>query len=254
MNFKKIIATVAAAAVAVTTMAVSTFAIKDYPDGYTLDLIAEGYTVTDVYGFTINISGDIDSGTGGGVGFNSATTGWEQHDWGNADAGKELNGSEGKLTVLKDAPVFRESDVTDPSNPYAQIWMQQWWGTDVTIDSVEVLGADGVVLTPAPAAEEPAADDTAAAEDDGTEAVEEDTDAAEDDTVVADDDAAEADEATDDAVADDAADTADTTEADAPAADTTATAPVATGNTSAAVILSVMAVAGAAAIAAKKRK
>ncbi len=58
--------------------------------------------------------------------------------------------------------------------------------------------------------------------------------------------------------ADTAADTtadaaADTTE-DAPAADTAATTATATGNTSAAVIVSVMAVAGAAAIAAKKRK
>ena len=58
--------------------------------------------------------------------------------------------------------------------------------------------------------------------------------------------------------ADTAADTtadaaADTTE-DAPAADTAATTATATGNTSAAVIVSVMAVAGAAAIVAKKRK
>ena len=47
---------------------------------------------------------------------------------------------------------------------------------------------------------------------------------------------------------------ADTTTEDAPAADTAATTATATGNTSAAVIVSVMAVAGAAAIAAKKRK
>ena len=53
-----------------------------------------------------------------------------------------------------------------------------------------------------------------------------------------------------------AADTAaaDTTTDEAPAADTAATTATATGNTSAAVIVSVMAVAGAAAIAAKKRK
>lgn len=258
MNFKKIIASVAAAAVAVSTMAVSAFAIKDYPDGYTLDLIAEGYTVTDVYGFTFNISGDIDSGVGGGVGFNSATTGWESHEWGNADAGKELNGSDGKVTVLKDAPVFKESDVTDPTNPYAQVWMQQWWGTDVTIDSVEVLGADGVVLTPAEKTEAPAetteesapAEDTAVA-DDADEALDEtaDEDVVADDAdedVVADDTADEDVVVTDDAAADEAV-------VDAPAADADTSA-AATGNTSAAVIFSVMAVAGAAAIVAKKRK
>ena len=53
-----------------------------------------------------------------------------------------------------------------------------------------------------------------------------------------------------------AADTAaaDTTTEDAPAADTAATTATATGNTSAAVIVAVMAAAGAAAIVAKKRK
>lgn len=56
--------------------------------------------------------------------------------------------------------------------------------------------------------------------------------------------------AADTAATDDAADTT----ADAPAADTAATTATATGNTSAAVIVSVMAVAGAAVIAAKKRK
>ena len=56
-----------------------------------------------------------------------------------------------------------------------------------------------------------------------------------------------------DTAADTTADAADTTE-DAPAADTAATTATATGNTSAAVIVAVMAAAGAAAIAAKKRK
>ena len=67
-------------------------------------------------------------------------------------------------------------------------------------------------------------------------------------------------ETADEAAADDTA-AADTTDdaaaadaADAPAADTAATTATATGNTSAAVIVSVMAVAGAAAIVAKKRK
>ena len=58
--------------------------------------------------------------------------------------------------------------------------------------------------------------------------------------------------AADTAATDDAA--ADTTTEEAPAADTAATTATATGNTSAVVIVSVMAVAGAAAIAAKKRK
>lgn len=252
MNFKKIIATAAAAAVAVSAMAVSAFAIKDYPDGYTLDLIAEGYNVTDVYGFTLKISGDIDSGVGGGVGFNSASTGWESHEWGNADAGKELNGSEGTLTIMKDAPVFQESDVTDPTNPYAQIWMQQWWGTDVTIDGIDVLGADGVVLTATVATDETEGTDEAEATAD-TDAVAEDETADEVDDVAADveDDA---DEVTADVEED--ADAADEVVADDTAAVDTAetTTAVATGNVAAASIVAVMAVAGVVAVATKKRK
>jgi hypothetical protein len=266
MNLKKIISAVAATAVAVTTMAISSFAIKDYPDGYTLDLIADGYNVTDVYGFTFNISGNIDSGVGGGVGFNSASTGWESHEWGNDDAGKELKGSSGVLTVLKTSPVFKESDVTDPSNPYAQIWMQQWWGSDITINSVEVLGKDGVVLSSASASDtsdeaapaEEATTEAPAAEETKTEVV---TVEEEEEVVVADEDDSEpvaidvADDVDDgdydfdDAAAEDTSAVAET----APAATTTTTA-AATGNTSAAVIFSVMAVAGVAAIAAKKRK
>lgn len=249
MNFKKIIATVAAAAVAVSAMAVSAFAIKDYPDGYTLDLIAEGYNVTDVYGFTLKISGDIDSGVGGGVGFNSASTGWESHEWGNADAGKELNGSDGVLTIMKDAPVFQESDVTDPTNPYAQIWMHQWWGSDVTIDGIDVLGADGVVLTATvvEVADETEATDVADDEAEATDAVAEDETADEVDDV-----AVDVEDDADEVTVDDAEEvSADDTAAVDTAETTTA---VATGNVAAASIVAVMAVAGVAAVATKKRK
>lgn len=106
-------------------------------------------------------------------------------------------------------------------------------------------------VTEADATTDTAADDTDEALD---ETADEDT---ADDVVVADDaDADVADEDVDDGAADEDVavdDAADTAVVDAPAADA-ATAVVATGNTSAAVILSVMAVAGAAAIVAKKRK
>lgn len=264
MKLKKILAAVAAAVVAVSTMAVNAFAIKDYPDGYVLDLIAEGYDVTAVAGFTFKISGDIDSGTGGGVGFNSATTGWDSTEWGNADAGKTINASGGEVTIKRDAPVFKESDVTDPKNPYAQIWMQQWWGTDVTIDSVTVLDVDGNALAAGAVAP---ADDAAPADDTAADEATDDKAAAEADSAdLADDDDADADivdvDTDDDADDDNAADTADTTadtaapattEAVAPAADTT-TAAAATGNVAVASIVAVMAVAGAAAIVSKKRK
>lgn len=148
MKLRRFLATAAAVAVASSALAISaSAAIKDYPDGFTLDLIAEGYDVTEVYGFTFVISGDIDSGAGGGVGFNSLSTGWDSTEWGNADAGKAINASGGEVTILRDAPVFAETDVTDPENPHAQVWMQHWWGADITIDDVIILGADGVELT-----------------------------------------------------------------------------------------------------------
>ncbi len=240
MKLKKIVAAIAAAAVAVSTMAISAFAIKDYPNGYTLDLIAEGYTVTDVYGFTFNISGDIDSGLGGGVGFNSATTGWESHEWGNADAGKEINASGGKVTFTKDAPVFAESDATDPTNPYAQIWMQQWWGSDITIDSVEVLGADGVVLTPAAKEEAPAE----------TEAPAEEAPAEETTEAPAEEEAVVAEEVVEEEIVEE--EVVEEVVEEAPEADTTTEA-TATGNVAVASIATVMALAGAAALVSKKR-
>lgn len=251
MKLKKILAAVAAAAVAVSTMAISAFAIKDYPDGYVLDLIAEGYDVTAVAGFTFKISGDIDSGTGGGVGFNSATTGWDSTEWGNADAGKTLNGSEGELTVKRDAPVFKESDVTDPTNPYAQIWMQQWWGTDVTIDAVIVLDKDGNELAKG-AVDYTTAETEAAAEEEAAPAEEEAEAAPEEEE--ADVPEADVDEPEDEEEEEEPAPAV--TEAPAaevaPAAENTP-AP-ATGNTAVASVVAVMAVAGAAAIASKKRK
>jgi len=258
MKIKKIAAAIAAAAVAVSAMAINAFAIKDYPDGYTLDLIAEGYTVTDVYGFTFHISGDIDSGTGGGVGFNSASTGWESHEWGNADAGKELNGSGGLVTLQKDAPVFKESDVTDPSNPYAQVWMQQWWGTDVTIDSVDILGKDGVVLTPAaPAPEETTAapEETTAAEEETTTAAEEEADApADDEEEVAADGEDDVDAAVPEETTAAVTEEVVTTAAETAAAADTTTTPAATGNVAVASVAAVMVIAGTVAIASKKRK
>ena len=257
MKLKKILAAVAAAAVAVSTMAITAFAgLTNYPDGCTIDLIADGYNVMDVYGFTFNISGSVDDGVGGGVGFNSASTGWESHEWGNTDSGKEILITDGKVTLLKDAPVFKETDVTDPTNPYAQVWMQHWWGVDVTVDSVDILGADGVVLTPAAAPAETEAETTepeaeateAATEEEAAPAEEE----AEDEDVDEDIDVdVEEEEPEAEPVAETEAPAVE--EVPAPVVENATSAP-ATGNTATASIVAVMAVAGVAAIAAKKRK
>lgn len=151
MSIKRILAAAAASVVAVSAMSVAAFAgianATDSNGNYLVDLIEEGYTVGDVYGVTFTISGDFaETGVGGGVGFNSASTGWDQHEWGNADAAKEVTLTEdNKVTFMKDAPVFADTDVTG-DNPYAQVWIAQWWGNDATVEKVEVLGKDGAVL------------------------------------------------------------------------------------------------------------
>lgn len=273
MKLKKIIAAVAAAAVAVSTMAVSAFAIKDYPDGYTVDLVKEGYdaaTIASVAGFTVKISGDIDSGVGGGAGFNSATTGWDSTEWGNDDANKAIKSSNGEITIKRDAPVFKESDATDPTNPYAQIWVQQWWGSDVTIESLTIFDKDGNDITKSSSS---AAETTEAAPEETTEAASEETTEAapEETTAPVEEEAAPAEEEAEDEDVDVDVDEEPEEEAEEPEeeaapveeeaapaeteapAETTTPAP-ATGNTAVATVVAVMAVAGAAAIVAKKRK
>lgn len=276
MNFKKIIASVAAAALAVSAMAVNTFALttETHRTDATLYIVSEkpeeekpswitnsGYTIADVYGVTYHVEfnadevANPDTWIGGGIGANSNSTGWKSIEWGRSDKEITADLENGTITWLSDAPVFKDSDA------YAQFWLQTWGGT-VTVKSIDVLGKDGVVIsddTPDPA-DEPAEEATTteeAAADDADEALDETADAA-DDEVAADD----ADAADEDVVADDTADedvvvtddaAADEVVVDAPAADAD-TAAAATGNTSAAVIFSVMAVAGAAAIVAKKRK
>lgn len=279
MNFKKIIASVAAAAVAVSAMAISTFAkttndyIKDNTVFVTADkeadpnLVADtGLDITTIYGVTYYVTfneaevADPAVWIGGGIGANSPSTGWKQNEWGRSDKPIVADLENGTITWLSDAPIFKDSD------NYAQFWLQTWGGT-VTVTGADILDKDGnaidISALEAPAAE----DDAAAATDDAADVA--DTTADEDvdlDDVADVDDTADVDDAADDVddaadvATDDAddvdvdttADVADTT-ADAPAADADTTAS-STGNTSAAVILSVMAVAGAAAIVAKKRK
>ena len=277
MNFKKIIASVAAAALAVSAMAVNTFALttETHRTDATLYVISEkpdqekpswitnsGYTIEDVYGVTYHVEfkaeevADEATWIGGGMGANSNSTGWKQVEWGRKDKEITADLENGTITWLSATPVFKTSD------KYAQFWLQAWGGT-VTVKSIDVLGKDGVVLsdeTPDPV-DEPA-EEAAPADEATTEAADataaDDTDEALDDTADVADDEVTADDTdvdVDDGAADEdvaADDTADTT-VDAPAADAD-TAAAATGNTSAAVILSVMAVAGAAAIVAKKRK
>lgn len=293
MKLKKILAAVAAAAVAVSTMAVNAFAIDkgDYFADGTLYLVADdgkpqwavdnNVDITTIYGVTMHCTfdkgeiADESKWIGGGIGANSPSTGWKSIEWGRNEKEIIADLENGTVTWKSADPIFKADD------KYAHLWIQVWGGT-VAFDSVDILDKDGNVIeaAPAPAADETASDDTAAADDkaadetasDDTaaadEAAKDDTSAEADDTDVAADDEGDADivDADDDAdvEADEDDDAADDTAEDnaapavtedtsAPAADTT-TAAAATGNVAVASIVAVMAVAGAAAIVVKKRK
>ncbi len=261
MKLKKIVAAVAAAAVAVSAMAVNAFALstKDYVKDGTLYLVSEkaeepnwtadaGVAVTDIYGATYHVTFDAaevaneSTWIGGGIGSNSNSTGWAQNEWGRNGKPIIADLENGTITWLSDKPIFAADDA------YAQIWLQAWGGT-VTVNSVDILGAGGTVIATgeeaaAPAEEATTEEETAAPAEEETAAADEEVAAPAEEEVVADEEAP-AEEAP----------AAEEVVEEAPAADAeVATAPAATGNTAAAAIVSVMAVAAAAAVVAKKRK
>ncbi len=277
MNFKKIVAAVAAAAVAVSTMAISAFAANftcsdPYaPDAY-LRLVNEpdkeategvgvftqaGLDPTTVYGFKITLVGDVNQGAGGGCGFNSQSTGWKSMEWGNAAAGKELSvADDNTITYLADAPVFAGTDT------YCHIWIQSWWANvDVDVTAIQPLDKDGNAIDYASLIST-AAEEAPAEEAPAEEATEETTEAAEEEAAVEEEAAEEetAEEVVEEEIVEEEIVEEEIVEEEvveevveeAPAADTTTEA-TATGNVAVASIVTVMALAGAAAVAAKKR-
>ena len=114
-----------------------------------------GIDVTEVYGVRWYIQvNDESQGFGGGVGINATANNWESHDWGNADAAKEITSDGKTVEIIKDEPVFKTDDA------YANFFLQNWWG-DWSVVDVEVLGKDGVLLSDAvgAVAEAPAEDE-----------------------------------------------------------------------------------------------
>lgn len=268
MKLKKILAAVAAAAVAVSTMAVNAFAIDKgtylaedaglntvflvADDGKPQWAVDNNVDVTTIYGVTFHCTfdagevADESAWIGGGIGANSPSTGWKQIEWGRNDKEVVADLENGTITWKTSSPVFKAND------KYVQFWLMAWDGT-VTVNSADLLDKDGNVIeaapAPAPAEDETAPADDAAPADDG--AADDDATPVED---TADDDDVAADDDDDDVVAPaPVVDEAPAVTTAAPAADTN-TAPAATGNAAVASIAVVMAVAGAAAIAAKKRK
>lgn len=90
---------------------------------------------------------------GGGLGFNSESTGWEQHEWclktddGEGKPVKEVTGEvvdeeagTYTFTLLKEEPVFKDTDT------YAQVWAQDWGSLPYSVESIKLLDKDGSAL------------------------------------------------------------------------------------------------------------
>lgn len=247
MKLKKIIAAVAAAAIAVSMTAVNAFAYKVTLDGGNYFAYVKGETgwsndtgrpITDVYGVTFHVTfnaDDIANGVwiGGNIGYNSDKENWKVQEWANMEGKPILADVEnGTITYLSSSPVFKGTE------EWAQMILQVYDNANVTVESADLLDKDGKPLSEEAGAAAPAETEAAEAEADEAEA------AAPEDT----------EEAADE---DDAAAPAETAAAPettaAPAADTTTTS-TATGNVPAAVMVSVMALAGTVVIASRKKK
>ena len=184
MKMKKILAGVAASALAVTAMAASASAVNiaDYFEknvegnhGAALYLIANdgkaqwavdaGVDITTVYGVKFYVTFDAadvaDEATwlGGAVVANSNSTGWKQVEWGRVDKEITADLENGTVTWQNGAPIFAADD------EYAQLWL---------------VDKDGNVITGNDAAETTEAETEAATEAETEAATEAETEAATD--------------------------------------------------------------------------
>ncbi len=151
-KFGKIVSFLVAFALVVgmSNMTVKAAATDNFTDaafaGGVLDISLTGVAYTDVYGVTFYTTpdaaqmADAETWMGGGVGFNSTSTGWLSIEWGKASGEKPIVYDEsGVIKYLSDTALFTADDT------WAQAWLQAWGG-DMTIDGIELLGADGAVL------------------------------------------------------------------------------------------------------------
>lgn len=261
MKLKKILAAVAAAAVAVSTMAVNAFALVNKVEPITLNSGDENGKVVqynlDCFDVgeikTVQIIGTLPADTwyggGGALGFDTAENGWVQIDFelGKNDAYKVDDS--GNMDVTLDFAAASKSGTVNKDKEDGLVQLGWWWGsgdgtvniTDIIVNGESIMGKEAA----APAETEAAPEEEAAAPaEEEAEAAPEEEEADEPEADV-DEEEEEEEEAAPAVTEAPAAEVA-------PAVENTP-AP-ATGNTAVASVVAVMVVAGAAAIAAKKRK
>lgn len=125
-----------------------------------------------VYGCRITFTvADESAGFGGGFVINTETYNWDSAEWGDATSGKaiiaEATGNAGEYTITRTV----DYDVFAGTQSYKNFALQSWWGSDLDITKVELLDADGNVVSPAPAEE--VAEEAAPAEEATEEVAEE---------------------------------------------------------------------------------
>ena len=171
MKISKILAGMSAAALAASMMSLAAFAdetatVKADLTGGTVSLIDEkdddgvvtktgvltgtNVKLSDVCGIDVNVTVGADSAAkieagdwiGGGLGYNSESTGWATKEWSFQEGAKDVTGvkaADGSYDfVLKGTdPVFADTDT------YAQVWLQNWTTEDFTFNAFTLLDKDG---------------------------------------------------------------------------------------------------------------
>ena len=160
MKFRKTLASVCAASVALSSLAVSAFAAwkgadKDVNIAFDVSsFLPKGVELSEVYGVKVTVtdaSADaIAKGAGGGIVYNTSR-GWNQKSWCNGCDKEEhdiqFDAATKSITRLDDTPAFQADD------EWMSLSLSEWWGDDeIEVAKIEVLNKDGVVL---PIAEEP---------------------------------------------------------------------------------------------------
>lgn len=171
MKISKILAGMSAAALAASMMSLVAFAdetatVKADLTGGTVSLIDEkdddgvvtktgvltgtNVKLSDVCGIDVNVTVGADSAAkieagdwiGGGLGYNSESTGWASTEWSFQEGAKDVTGvkaDDGSYDfVLKGTdPVFADTDT------FAQVWLQNWTTEDFTFNAFTLLDKDG---------------------------------------------------------------------------------------------------------------
>lgn len=164
MKFTRTLASVAAAAVAVSSLAVSAFAAWDGADGNgnlvlnVADILPEGVDINDVYGVRINFTDAaadvVAQGAGGGFIFSTASNNWNQLQWCNGcDTSEKPEGHDiqwdaetKSITRMEEKPFFTAEDISGAEGTYGQIALSEWWGGDIAYSSIDFLNKDGEKL------------------------------------------------------------------------------------------------------------